>query len=72
MESFAVRHANKIQGTLSCLDRVVLTQTIPGICYAEGMSRLLGTKGIRIFDYTKWAESLRDEIRAHCRSLGKA
>jgi len=71
MESFVVRHANKIQGTLSCLDRVVLTGTIPGICYAEGMSRLLGTKGIRIFDYTQWAEPLRDEIRANTECLAE-
>jgi DNA-binding Lrp family transcriptional regulator len=71
MENFIDRYANKIQGTLSCLDRVVLTGIIPGICYAEGMSRLLGIKGIRIFDYTKWAEPLREEIRANAERLAE-
>ena len=61
MENLIDRYANKIQGTLSCLDRVVLIGIIPGICYAEAMSRLLGTKGIRIFDYTKWAEPAGDD-----------
>lgn len=69
MENLVVRHADKIEGTLSCLDRVVLTGTIPGICYAEGISSLLTAKGIRIFNYTKWAEPLRNEIRTNARRL---
>jgi len=71
MEQLIDRYANKIQGTLSCLDRIVFTGTIPGICYADGMSSLLRTKGIRIFDYTKWAEPLRDEIRANAERLAE-
>lgn len=72
MEELLVRHADKIQGTLSCLDRVVLTGTIPGICYAEGMGRLLGAQGIRLFGYPRWAEPLRDEISAHAQRLAQA
>ena len=71
MEKFIDRYASKIQGILSCLDRVVWTGILPGICYAEGMSRLLGTQGIRIFDYTKWAEPLREAIRAHAERLAE-
>ena len=63
MEPFIERHASKIQGVLSCFDRTVLTGTLPGICYAEGMSLFLRQQGIRIFDYVKWAEPLREEIR---------
>jgi hypothetical protein len=61
----------KIQDTLSCLDRVVLTGTVPGICYTDGMAGLLGTKAIRIFDYTKWGEPLRDEIRVNAERLAE-
>ncbi len=71
MENFIVRYANKIQGTLSCLDRIVFTGIIPGICYDDGMSSLLRTKDIRIFDYTKWAEPLRDEIRTNAERLAE-
>ncbi len=47
------------------------TGIIPGICYADGMSSLLKTKDIRIFDYTKWAELLRDEIRTNAERLAE-
>ena len=63
MELFTDRHAAKISGELSCLERVVISGSIPGICYAEGMSTYLRIKGIRIFDYARWAEPLRDQIR---------
>jgi len=69
MERFVERHASKIQGVLSCFDRIVLTGTIPGICYAEGITSLLKAQNIRIFDYTKWAEPLRDEICANAERL---
>jgi len=71
MENFIDRYAKKIQGILSCFDRIILTGTIPGICYADGMSTLLRTKGIRIFDYTKWAEPLREEIRTNAEQLAE-
>ena len=71
MELFTDRHACKIRGTLSCFDRVVITGTIPGACYAAGMTSFLYTNGIRIFDYHKWAEPLREEIRANTERLAK-
>ena len=69
MGHFLERHTDKIQGVLSCLDRIVLTGTLPGICYAEGMSLFLRQHDIRIFDYTQWAEPLREEIRANAERL---
>ena len=57
------RYASKIRGVLSCFDRILLTGTLPDICFPEGMTKHLGSKGIRIFDYTKFAEPLRDQIR---------
>jgi hypothetical protein len=71
MELFTERHAAKISGELSCLDRVVISGTIPGICYAEGMSRYLRIKGIRLFDYTRWAEPLRDQIRQNAQRVAE-
>jgi hypothetical protein len=63
------RYADQIAGVLSCFDRVVITGTLPEICHAGAMSGYLGSQGIRIFDYTKFAEPLRDEIRAHAERL---
>ena len=48
-------------GVLSC--RIVITGTLPGICYAAGMTSFLYAKGIRVLDYAQFAELLRDQIR---------
>jgi hypothetical protein len=69
MDLFLQRHADKIAGVLSCWDRVVITGTIPGICYAQGMTGFLNANRIRIFDYPKWAEPLRNQIRENAEKL---
>jgi hypothetical protein len=63
------RYGEQILGVLSCFDRVVITGTLPEICHAEAMSAHLRSRGIRIFDYTQFAEPLREEIRRHAESL---
>jgi hypothetical protein len=63
------RYAEKINGVISCYDRVLLQGTLPGLCYADGMTKYLGAHGIRIFDYPKFAEPLRDQIRENAERL---
>ena len=50
-QSLTERYDDRIAGVLSCYDRVVITGTLPGVCYADGMTRYLNAQGIRIFDY---------------------
>ena len=70
MDLFLQRHADKIAGVLSCWDRVVIIGTVPGICFAQGMTGFLNANGgIRIFDYPKWAEPLRNRIRENAERL---
>jgi len=57
------RYSAQITGVLSCYDRIIMQGTVPGWCYAQGMTDYLYGHQIRIFDYPKWAESLRDGIR---------
>jgi hypothetical protein len=38
MELLTKRYQEKITGSLSCFDRIVVKGTLPTICYAEGMS----------------------------------
>jgi hypothetical protein len=71
MGALTERYADKIRGVLSCFDRVVITGTLPDICYADAMSGHLRSKGIRIFDYTQFAEPLRDEIRLRAERLAQ-
>ena len=57
------RYSTQIAGVLSCYDRIIIQGTVPGWCYAQGMTAFLYAHQIRIFDYPKWAEPLRDAIR---------
>jgi hypothetical protein len=61
--SLTERYDERIAGVLSCYDRVVITGTVPVICYAEGMTRYLYANAIRIFDYPQFAMKLRDRVR---------
>src|SRR5260370_23670237 len=63
MTTLTQRYANQIRGTLSCFDRILLTGTIPGICYARGMEAYLRSKNIRLVDYPHFAEPFRDKVR---------
>jgi len=66
---FVERHRDRIKGVISCFDRVVLTGTIPGICYAEGMTLFLRQHDVRIFDYPQWAMPLREQIRQNAETI---
>lgn len=66
------RYRDRIAGVLTCYDRIVITGTLPGACYAEGMTRFLNAIHIRIFDYPRLAEPLRERIRAAAEKLAAA
>jgi hypothetical protein len=68
-QSLTERYDDRIAGVLSCYDRVVITGTLPTVCYAEGMTRFLHASGIRIFDYPDFAQSLRDDVRDRAAKL---
>jgi hypothetical protein len=63
------RYGDRIAGVLTCYDRMVITGTLPGACYAAGMTSFLNVKAIRIFDYPQFAEPLRDRIRANAEAM---
>ena len=69
-QSLTERYDERIAGVLSCYDRVVITGTLPGVCYADGMTRFLHATGVRIFDYPQFAMTLRDKVRDRAASLG--
>src|SRR3978361_34207 len=63
------RYDDRIAGVLSCYDRVVVTGTLPTVCYAEGMTRFLYANPIRIFDYPELHVTLREGVREAAASL---
>jgi hypothetical protein len=71
MDSLVDRHHDKIAGVLSCWDRVVVQGTLPGLCYAAGMTSYLNANHIRVFDYPRFAQPLRDQIRENAETIAK-
>ena len=68
-ELITEQYKEQIRGTLSCYDRIILRGTIPGWCFAEGMTSFLHAEQTRIFDYPEWAQSLREEIRQNAERI---
>ena len=67
------RYHDRLSGVLSCYDRIVITGTLPGACFAEGMTKILKARGIRVFDYAaQFAAPLRDRVREAAAALAAA
>ena len=66
------RYRERLAGVLSCYDRIIVTGTLPGACYAKGMTGFLSARQIRIFDYPRFAEPLRDRVRERAAELASA
>ncbi len=66
------RYRDRLRGVLSCYDRIMITGTLPGACFAEGMTKILRASGIRIFDYPEFAATLRDRVREAATALTAA
>ena len=52
------RYVANLHAVLSCYDRILIVGTVPGARYADGMTSFLYSRGIRVFDYAKFAEPL--------------
>ena len=71
-ELLSAKYHRQIKGSIGCLDRVLITGTIPQACYADGMRCYLLYKGIRIFDYCNFASQVNKQLRDNAEKLSKA
>jgi hypothetical protein len=71
MTPLTERYADRLRGVLSCFDRVVITGTLPDICYAEAMAARLRFEHVRLFDFTRWAHPLRECLRKNAERLAQ-
>lgn len=71
MKLLTETYAKEIAFSLSCFDRLIITGTLPGISYGGGMTSYLFQKGIKIFDYPKFAEPFKELIRSNAASIAK-
>jgi hypothetical protein len=65
------KHRDDLYGVLNCYDRVIITGSLHPLCYAKGMTGYLYRHKIRIFDYTRFSEPLRDAIRANAQAIAR-
>lgn len=65
------KYEPEIAGILHCYDRVIIRGYLQPLGYAKGMTKYLYQAGIRIFDYTKFAEPLRNKIRANAQTIAQ-
>lgn len=65
------RYAEKTSGVLSCFDRVVIQGTLPKFCFAQDMADFFNYNHIRLCDYPRFAEPLRDELRDNAERVAR-
>ena len=58
-------------GILCCYDRILIQGRVPQWGYASGMTEYFYARRMRIFDYPRWAQPLRDAIRQNAERLAK-
>ena len=63
------KYADKIYGTLTCYDRMIIQGYIPGWSHAEGMTGYLYANNIRIFDFASFSQPLTEQIRQNTQRI---
>ena len=70
-QTLAERFQENLNGVIHCYDRIIISGNVQAWCYAKGMTNYLYKQNIRIFDYAKFAEPLRERIRVNAEGLAK-
>ncbi len=63
------KYADKIYGTLTCYDRMIVQGYIPGWSHAEGMTSYLKANGIRIFDFPSFSQPFTEQVRQNAQQI---
>jgi hypothetical protein len=71
MTELLERFKDDIAGSVACFDRMILQGRMPILSYAEGMTRYLNKRGIKIFDFVAWAKPFTEAIQEHAAKLAE-
>ena len=71
MNEFIQRHADGVIGTLSGFDRLRFGGTLMSMSYVEGMDKFLGSQGVLLKDYGRFAEGLSARLKNHAQELAR-
>ena len=63
------KYADKIYGTITCYDRMIIQGYTPGWSHAEGMAGYLKANKIRIFDFANFSQSLTEQVRSNAQHI---
>jgi hypothetical protein len=72
MAEITERYADKIAGVVGCFDRLIITGTLPTLCYSDGMTKYLSARGHRIFGFVEFVKPLTEAIKANAAALAAA
>jgi DNA-binding HxlR family transcriptional regulator len=72
MELLTERYTEKICGVIGCYDRIVITGTLPVLSNAGHLTSYMFQNNIRIFDYAKFAEPYRDQLKQNAQAIAEA
>lgn len=64
VKRFIARHADKILGVLSGLDRLVFRGTLRRIAYVDGLGMFLNWRGVLLKDFAEFAQETTARVRA--------
>ena len=67
MELLTTRYSENLAGVLSCYDRIVITGTLPGACFADGMTSFLYSRLTFRTLTDAFARNFRTDVRGVCR-----
>jgi hypothetical protein len=71
VDPFLDRHADKILGTVSCLDRVQIFGSLLALNHKEAMTSYLMQHHIALFDYPNWAKTYAVQIRNKAEAMAQ-
>ncbi len=63
------KYADKIYGTITCYDRMIIQGYISGWSYADGMTIYLKSHDIRIFDFSNFSHPLTEQVRQNAQRI---
>lgn len=69
---FLKKYQDKIQGVLSCYDRIVIKGTLPNASHAGAMTNLLYRKDYLLKDITQFTNPLRNEVYSNTQKISKS
>src|SRR3954447_817711 len=68
---FLHKHAAKIQGALSCFDRVIFRGYLP-ICHPRGLAGWMWNRGVSVNDFKTFAPGIAERLLQHAKDMAAA